>query len=36
MTRENYLALAYFGDPPVELGPEIEAELPEEFQVEEE
>jgi hypothetical protein len=33
MTRENYLALAYLGDPPQEpLDAELEAELPEVFQ----
>jgi hypothetical protein len=34
MTRETYLALAYFGKP-VELGAEDEAELPEESQTKE-
>jgi hypothetical protein len=34
MTRENYLQLAYFGNPPVELTGEEEAELPEQFQLE--
>lgn len=34
MTRENYLHLAYFGNPPVELDAEVEADLPEEFQEE--
>ena len=33
LTREVYLELAYFGNPPDELGPEEEAELPEEFQL---
>jgi hypothetical protein len=33
MTRENYLYLAYFGNSPGELGPEEEAELPEQFQL---
>jgi hypothetical protein len=33
MTREVYLELAYFGNPPDELGPEEEAELPEQFQL---
>jgi hypothetical protein len=33
MTRENYLYLAYLGNPPDELGPEEEAELPEQFQL---
>jgi len=32
LTRENYLALAYLGNPPEELGAEEEAELPEEIQ----
>lgn len=32
LTRENYLNEAYMGEPPVELGPEEEVELPEEFQ----
>lgn len=32
LTRENYLNEAYMGEPPEELGPEEEAELPEEFQ----
>jgi hypothetical protein len=30
LTRENYLALAYLGDPPDELGAEEEAEIPDE------
>ena len=33
MTREVYLELAYFGNSPDELGPEEEAELPEQFQL---
>jgi hypothetical protein len=32
LTRENYLAIAYLGDPPDELGAEEEAEIPEENQ----
>lgn len=32
MTRENYLELAYMGDPPEELDAEEESMLPEEFQ----
>ena len=32
LTRENYLAIAYFGDPPDELDAEGEAEIPEEIQ----
>jgi hypothetical protein len=32
VTRENYLDLAYMGQPPEELGPEEESELPEELQ----
>jgi hypothetical protein len=32
LTRENYLNEAYMGEPPEELGPELEAELPEQFQ----
>jgi hypothetical protein len=31
VTRENYLDFAYLGNPPEELGPEEEAELPEEI-----
>ena len=31
MTRENYLALAYFGNPPEHLTAEQEAELPPQF-----
>jgi hypothetical protein len=34
MTRENYLQLAYFGNPPTELDAEAEFELPEQFQLE--
>src|SRR5262249_8125569 len=33
LTRENYLDVAYLGNPPEELSAEEEAELPEEFQV---
>jgi hypothetical protein len=33
MTRDNYLALAYFGDVPEVLDAEAEAELPEQFQM---
>jgi hypothetical protein len=33
LTRDKYLELAYFGNPPEELSAEQEAELPEEFQV---
>ncbi len=36
MTRQNYLHLAFFGNPPVDLDAEVEADLPEEFQIEEE
>lgn len=32
LTRERYLNLAYFGNPPEKLTAEQEAELPEEFQ----
>jgi hypothetical protein len=32
LTRESYLNVAYMGDPPKTLGPEQEAELPEQFQ----
>lgn len=32
LTRENYLQIAYLGDPPEELGAEEEAEIPEEIQ----
>jgi hypothetical protein len=32
LTREKYLEMAYLGNPPEELGPEEEAELPREFQ----
>jgi hypothetical protein len=31
VTRENYLKIAYLGDPPEEWGAELEAELPEEL-----
>jgi len=30
LTRENYLEIAYLGDPPEELGAEEEAEIPHE------
>jgi hypothetical protein len=36
MTRAQYLALAYLGNPPAELSAEQEAELPEQFQYDEE
>lgn len=36
LTRENYLNTAYMGNPPEEIGPEIEAMLPEEFRKKEE
>jgi hypothetical protein len=32
-TRENYLQLTWLGTPPEEIGPELEAEMPEEFQL---
>ena len=32
LTRENYLQIAYMGDPP-ELDAEAEADLPEQFQL---
>lgn len=32
VTRENYIELAYFGEPPKELGVEQEAELPQQLQ----
>jgi hypothetical protein len=32
LTRENYLNLNYMGNPPSQLSPEEEAELPEMFQ----
>jgi len=32
LTRENYIALNYLGNPPEELSAEEEAELPEAFQ----
>jgi hypothetical protein len=32
-TRENYLMLAYFGNPPEVLDAEEEFSLPEEFQI---
>jgi hypothetical protein len=32
-TRENYLNLAYLGDPPDEIDPEIEAEIPIQFRL---
>jgi hypothetical protein len=28
LTRENYLHIAYWGNPPEEIGGEIEAEIP--------
>jgi hypothetical protein len=31
LTRENYLAIAYMGAPPVEIGGEIEASIPKEI-----
>ena len=31
LTRENYLDIAYFGNPPQELDAEAEAEFPPEF-----
>ena len=34
MTRENYLEIAYFGNPPEVLDAEDEMNLPEQFQVE--
>jgi hypothetical protein len=33
MTRERYLDLAYFGNPPEELGEEEEAALPPQFRL---
>jgi len=33
LTRENYLDVAYFGNPPDKLSAEEEAELPDQFQV---
>ena len=33
LTRENYMDVAYLGNPPKELSAEEEAELPEQFQV---
>lgn len=35
VTRGNYLSLAYLGNPPAELGNELEAELPSELRTEE-
>lgn len=32
LTKENYLAIAYFGDPPEHLSAEEEAEIPQEIQ----
>lgn len=32
VTRENYIELAYFGEPPKEMGVEQEAELPQQLQ----
>jgi hypothetical protein len=34
MIRENYLNMAYLGNPPEELPAEEEAELPEQFRLE--
>ena len=31
LTRENYLAIAYMGSPPEEIGGEIEASIPKEI-----
>jgi hypothetical protein len=31
LTRDNYLAIAYFGNPPDEIGGEIEASIPREI-----
>ena len=33
LTRENYLLIAYLGDPPEDLGPEIEMEMPNEIRL---
>lgn len=33
LTRENYLEITYFGNPPEQLSAEEESMLPEEFQV---
>jgi hypothetical protein len=33
LTKEKYLELAYFGNPPAELSAEEESMLPERFQV---
>ena len=33
LTRENYLELAYFGEPPDELSAEEEADLPVQFRI---
>ena len=33
LTRENYLAIAYLGDVPEEIGPELEMEMPNEFRL---
>ena len=33
ITRENYIKLAYIGEPPEEWGAELEAELPEALQI---
>jgi hypothetical protein len=35
VTRENYVDIAYLGKLPAELGPELDAELPSEFENEE-
>ena len=32
LTRDNYLAFAYLGNPPEELSAEEESQLPKEFQ----
>ena len=32
LTREDYLEVAYMGEIPEDWGPELEAELPEQFQ----
>ena len=33
LTRENYLEIAYMGNPPIELDAEEEFDLPEQFQL---
>jgi hypothetical protein len=35
VTRESYLNVAYLGNPPAGLGPELEGEMPSEFHTEE-